>query len=180
MLCVVAVQLIYGLIDKKILEFFNKFLEVRKIPGLGILLVLVSLYLIGLIVSNILGRQLFKLIETITQRIPFIKSIYGVGKHLSQTFSVDGSEKTFKKAVLVKIDQKECWIPAFVMSSVENPKTKEELFFVFIATAPNPVSGFVIVVKSSQIIDPGWTVEEGLKIILSLGIIAPKDIKLVS
>ena len=57
LLCVFAVQLLYTLIDKRVLEFLSKFFEVRKIPGLGILLVLILLYFIGLVVSNIIGNQ---------------------------------------------------------------------------------------------------------------------------
>ncbi|OGX28076.1 MAG: hypothetical protein A2705_01185 [Omnitrophica WOR_2 bacterium RIFCSPHIGHO2_01_FULL_52_10] len=88
LLCVLAVRLLYVLIDQRVMGFLGNFYAVRKIPGLGILLLLVSLYFIGLIVSNIRGRRLLRLLESISQRIPFIKTIYGVGKQLSQGLSV--------------------------------------------------------------------------------------------
>ena len=179
LLCALAMQLLYVLIDKKIMGFLGKFLEVRHIPGFGILLVLICLYLIGLIVSNIMGRQLFKFIEGISQRIPLIKVIYGVGKQLSQSLSVADQEKqAFKKAVLVKIDNSGLMVPAFVMGSMINRKTDEEFLFVLVPTAPTPASGFVLVVKSSQTVDPGWSVEECLKIIVSVGIVSPKETKM--
>ena len=143
-LCTLAIQLLYVLIDKKIMEFLGKFFEIRHIPGSGILLVLISLFLIGLLVSNIIGRQFLKFIEGISQRIPLIKVIYGVGKQLSQSLSVADEEKqAFKKAVLVKIDNSGLMVPAFVMGSMINRKTDEEFLFVLVPTAPTPASGIL-------------------------------------
>jgi uncharacterized membrane protein len=178
LLCVFAIQLLYVLIDKRIMGFLDNFIEIRQIPGLGIFLVLVCLYLIGLIVSNIIGHQFFRFIEGISQRIPLIKTIYGIGKQLSQSLSsVDQEKQAFKKAVLVKINNDGLMVPGFVMGTLMNKKTNEEFLFVLTPTAPTPGSGFVLVVKASQTVDPGWTVEECLKAIVSVGIVAPKEIK---
>ena len=178
LLCAVALQLLYVLIDKRVMGLLDHFIEIRHIPGLGILLVLVTLYFMGLIVSNIVGHQFFRFIEWISQRIPFIKTIYGVGKQLSHGLSVvDGDKQAFKKAVLVKLGSDGAMIPAFVMNSLIDHKTKEEFLFVLAPTAPTPGSGFVLVVKASQTVDPGWTVEECLKAIVSVGIVSPKEIK---
>lgn len=176
LLCFLAVYLLYIIIDQRVVGFLNNFFAVRQIPGLGILLVLVSLYLIGLIVSNILGHRILRLLESIPQRIPFIKTIYGVGKQLSQGLSVvDGEKQAFQKAVLVRLNKDGLWVPAFVTGSIKNPVTKEEFLFLLIPTAPTPASGFVFVVKASETVDPGWSVEECLKAIVSVGIITPKE-----
>ncbi|MDO8580937.1 MAG: DUF502 domain-containing protein [Candidatus Omnitrophota bacterium] len=178
LLCVFALQLLYVLIDKRVMGFLSQFVEVRQIPGLGLLLVLVSLYLIGLIVSNILGRQLLHFFERITERIPFIKTIYGVGKQLSHGLSIaDGEKQAFKKAILIKLENTGLLVPAFVTGSIVHSETKEEYLFVLTPTAPNPASGFIFVVKASQAIDPGWSIEDCLKAIVSVGIISPKDLK---
>jgi len=175
-LCVFVITLVYNLIDKNIMEFLEKFVKIRQIPGLGILLLLLTLYLVGLIVSNIIGRQFFKILESISERIPFVKVIYGAGKQLAQGLSVaDGQSKAFKKALLVKV-REEIWVPAFLMNSKINTKTGEELLFVLIPTSPTPGSGFVAMVRASETIDPGWTVEECLKAIVSVGIIVPEKI----
>lgn len=175
LLCALAVQLLYVLIDKKIMGFLENFVQIRQIPGLGILILLIFLYFLGLIVSNIIGRQFFKFLESVTQRIPLIKSIYGIGKQLSQSLSVAESEKqAFKKAVLVKVGSDGLMVPAFVMNSLIDPTSKEEYFTVLAPTAPTPGSGFVLVVKKSETVDPGWTVEECLKAVVSVGIILPK------
>lgn len=178
LLCTIALQLLYVLIDKKVVGFVNDFVAIRHIPGLGILLVLVALYLLGLILSNIVGHQFLRFIESISQRIPLIKTVYSVGKQLSQSLSaVDSEKQAFKKAVLVKVNDSGLMVPAFVMNSLVNRQTNEEYLFVLAPTAPTPGSGFVLVVKASQTVDPGWTVEECLKAIVSVGIVSPKDIK---
>ncbi|MBP9854830.1 MAG: DUF502 domain-containing protein [Candidatus Omnitrophica bacterium] len=178
LLCYFAIQLLYVLIDKRIMGFLEKFIEIRKIPGLGILLLLISLYFIGLLVSNFMGRQFLKFIEKITERIPLVKTIYGIGKQLSQSLSsVDSDKQAFKKAVLIKLNDDKLMVPAFVTGTLKSQETNEEYFFVLAPTAPTPGSGFALVVKASQIVDPGWTVEECLKAVVSVGIVAPKEIK---
>lgn len=176
LLCAVSIQLLYTLIDKKIMVFLGQYFAVRQIPGLGILLLLASLYLTGLILSNILGREFLKFVDKISVKIPIIGSIYSVGKQLTQSFSVDEPNQAFKKAILVKLNQDEVWTPGFVMNSIVNAKTKENMLFVYIPTVPTPTGGFVFIVKESQTMDPGWTVEECLKVIVSMGIISPKQI----
>ncbi len=176
LLCVLAVRLLYVLIDQKVVGFLSNFFAVRKIPGMGILLLLAALYFIGLVVSNILGHRVLRLFESITAKIPFIKTIYGVGKQLSQGLSVvDGEKQAFQKAVLVRLSKDGLWVPAFVMSSIKNRDTQEEFLFVLIPTSPTPASGFVFVVRASETTDPGWSVEECLKAIVSVGIITPKE-----
>lgn len=178
LLCFFAIQLLYVLIDKKVVAFLDGFLPIRHVPGLGIFLLLVALYFIGLTVSNFIGHQLLKILENVTQRIPLIKTVYGVGKQLSQSLGdVESEKKAFKKAILVKINNDGLMVPGFVMGSLASPKTGEQFLFVLAPTAPTPGSGFVLVVKESQTIDPGWTIEECLKAIVSVGIVAPKEIR---
>lgn len=177
LLCALAVRLLYVLIDKKIITLLDKVVKIRHIPGLGILLVLVSLYFIGLIVSNLVGRRVLRIIETISQKIPILKTIYSAGKQISQSLSAVGDERqAFKKAVLVKLDDRGVFVPGFVMSKMTERNTGEEMLTVLIPTSPTPQSGFVLVVRASQVIDPGWTVEECLKASISMGIITPKQV----
>src|SRR5262249_29943337 len=147
-----------------------------NIPGLGLLLVLTCLYVVGLTVSNVLGRQLFLLIEYITNRIPIIKAIYQVGKQLSESLSVTGGKKAFQKALLIDCNNNGVWTVAFVTGTVKDEKTREDLLRMFVPTVPNPTTGFVFLVKPSQTIDPQWTVEEALKMVVSAGIISPAQI----
>jgi uncharacterized membrane protein len=172
-----AIKLLYVLIDKRVMAFLDKFIEVRQIPGLGILLVLVCLYFIGMIVSNVIGRQVFHFIERISQQIPIIKAVYQVGKQLSEGLSATGGKDAFKKVLLVDCNGNGIWTVGFVAGSILDQRTGGNLLRVFIPTAPNPTTGFVFVVKEEQTLDPNWTVEEGLKMVVSGAIISPREIR---
>lgn len=176
-LSVVAIQLLYVLIDKRIMVFLNDFIEVRKIPGLGILLLLICLYFIGLIVTNVVGRRFLHLIERISQRIPVIKAIYQVGKQFSEGLSSVEDKQVFKKVLLVNWNNNGVWAVAFVAGRIIDQHTGESMLRVFVPHVPSPTTGFIFVVKESQTIDPGWTAEEAIKMIVSGAIIAPKEIK---
>ena len=177
LLSITAIQLLYVLIDKRVMVFLDKFIEVRQIPGLGILLVLICLYLIGLIVSNVVGKQIFHFIGRITERIPVIKAIYQVGKQLSESLSANEGKQAFKKAVLIDCLPGGVWTVAFITGTIKDENTGEELLRIFVPTVPNPTTGFIFLVKASQTIDPGWSVEEAVKMIVSAGIISPSQFK---
>ncbi len=176
LLSILAVKLLYELIDKRVMAFIDDFVNVRQIPGLGILLVLVCLYLIGLIVSNVIGRQIFNLIERVTKRIPVIKAIYQVGQQLTEGLSVAEGKQAFQKALLVDCNNTGVWTVAFVTGRTVEEDSGIEMLRMFVPTVPNPTTGFVFVVRPDQTKDPGWTVEEALKMIVSAGIISPARI----
>ena len=177
LLCVTAIRLLYILIDKQIMHFLAQFIDIRQIPGLGILLLLVTLYFIGLIFSNVAGRQILKFIDGVTERIPIIKFIYGVGKQFSDTLSETGTQKqAFKKAVLVNSFNGNGWMLGFVTGSMRD-LNGDELLKVYVPAVPHPFTGIVFIVKPSQTLDCGWTVEEALKMIVTAGIISPEQIK---
>jgi uncharacterized membrane protein len=175
-----AIRLLYVLIDRRVMAFLERFFAVRKVPGLGILLVLVCLYFIGMIVSNVLGRKFFRLVELISQRIPVIKAVYRVGKQVSEGLSGVGEKQVFKKVLLVDWNNNGVWAVAFVAGEIIDKRTGETMFRVFVPHVPTPVTGFIFVVKRSQTIDPGWTVEEAIKMIVSGAIVSPEEIKAVS
>ena len=176
LLSILAVKLLYVLIDKRVVAFIEDFVPVRHIPGLGILLVLVCLYFIGLTVSNVLGRQVFHLIEHVTKRIPVIKAIYQVGKQLSESLSITEGKQAFQKALLIDCNNSGVWTVAFVTGTIKHQSTGEEFYRMFVPTVPNPTTGFIFLVKPSQTVDPGWTVEEALKMVVSAGIISPPNL----
>ncbi|MBF0483141.1 MAG: DUF502 domain-containing protein [Candidatus Omnitrophica bacterium] len=170
-----AVKLCYVLIDKKVMSLLDRFVDIRQIPGLGILLVLIFLYLIGLIVSNFMGKQLFHFIEWISQRIPIVNSVYQVGKQLSKSFSGEGKEQSFKKVLLARWSG--VWAIVFVAGKIEDKQTGKTLLRVFMPHVPNPAAGFIFLVEEKDTIDPGWTNEEAIKMVVSASVIAPEQIQ---
>lgn len=180
LLCAGAIYLLYNLIDKQVMKFLAHFIDIRQIPGLGILLLLITLYFIGLVFSNVIGRQIFRLIDSITERIPLIKAIYGIGKQISDTLSIADPEKqAFKKAILVNPFSSTGWMLGFVIGNIKD-ENNEDLYKVFVPAVPHPLTGIIFIVKPSQTLDCGWSVEEALKMVLSVGIISPGTIKKVN
>ena len=174
-----AIRLLYVLIDKRVMGYLDHYFKVRQIPGLGILLVLVCLYLIGMVVSNVVGRQFFRFLEGLSRRIPVIKAVYQVGKQLSEGLAGVEDKQAFKKVLLVSWNNDGVWAIGFVAGKFVDQRTGENMLRIFVPHVPSPTTGFVFIVKESQTIDPGWTMEEGIKLIVSGGIISPKEIKKV-
>lgn len=171
-----VVQFIYVMIDQRVTRFIEKFIGF-SIPGLGILLVLVVLYLLGLIASNLLGKQIFSLIEKISERIPLVRTTYQVGKQISQSLGHE-DKQLFKRVVLVRYLNADALTIGFVTGTLTDEREPGVTFLkVFVPTPPNPTSGTMIVVREQDARDPGWTVEEGLKTVISGGIIGPEVLK---
>ena len=173
-LSIIVIRVIYVMIDRGIIDALAKVIGYR-IPGLGIVLVLVLLYFLGLITSNVLGRRIFYLFENIFQRIPIIKMAYQVGKQISTTLSLP-EKQVFKKAVLVSFFNPGQQVIGFVTGTVMDEKNQQPLLKIFIPTVPNPTSGFLVLMKESDTVDPGWSVDEAMKTVISGGIIGPEII----
>lgn len=174
-LSVLVIQLLYVNIDKRVVRLVDQTIGF-SFPGLGIILSLVALYLLGFIASNIVGKKIFGLIEEITERLPFIKTTYQVGKQLADTLSLPGKE-VFKRAVLVDYLKPGIWTIGFVTGKIIDRKYNDEVLLkVFVPTPPNPTSGTMVVVKESETRDPGWTIEEAIRAVISGGIIGPEEI----
>lgn len=149
------------------------------IPGMealiGIALVVSVLLLTGFIASNFLGRQLLQLGEEILEHIPLVRSVYSGAKQISETmFSKKG--KSFRKVVLIRYPQKDTWSLAFQTSDTLgelNAKVPGNMISVFVPTTPNPTSGFLLMVPTEDVIELEMTVDEALKMIISLGVIVP-------
>lgn len=171
-----AIMFLYSAIDRRAVVVVKKFIGF-SFPGLGILLVLVSLYILGLIASNVVGRQLFGLIEKVTHRIPLIRTTYKVGRQLGVTLSLPEGQ-VFKKAVLVDYLKPGIWTIGFVTGAVVDSKNNNEKFLkVFVPTPPNPMTGTMILVRESNTRDPGWSIEEALNAVLSGGILGPEILR---
>jgi uncharacterized membrane protein len=171
-LSIFIIHLLYVGIDQRVTGVIERFFG-ASIPGLGIILVVTILYLLGFIASNIAGRKLFSLLELIVRRIPLINTTYQVGKQLSTTLSLPEGQ-VFKRSVLVEYLKPGMWTVGFVTGTiVDRSQNNEILLKVYIPTPPLPTSGTMVLVREVQTRDPGWTVEEAMKVVISGGIIGP-------
>jgi uncharacterized membrane protein len=146
-----------------------------RIPGLGLLLVLLLFYFVGLAASHWTGRQVFRLIEMATTRLPLIKTIYSLGKKLAEAFSLP-EQQAFQRVVLIEYFRPGVWTVAFVTGSIFDHRSGQKLLKLFIPTTPNPTSGFVALVPESQARFVPWSTEEAIKAVISGGIIGPEEI----
>jgi uncharacterized membrane protein len=175
-LCFFSVKILYTTIDRRFTPMVEKIFDFT-FPGLGLLLAVVTLYLLGLIASNVIGKQFFGLIEGIANRLPLIRTIYQVGRQLIVTLSLP-EKQVFKRAVLAEYLKPGIWTIGFVTGTITDKKSNDEaLLKVFVPTPPNPTSGTVVAVKESQTRDPGWSIEEALKYVISAGVIGPTEIR---
>ena len=171
-LSIFVVHLIYVGIDRRATGVIERFLGI-SIPGLGIILVFLILYLMGFIASNIAGRKLFSFLEYLVRRIPLINTTYQVGKQLSTTLSLP-EKQLFKRPVLVEYLKPGMWTVGFVTGTiVDRSRDNEILLKVYIPTPPIPTSGTMVLVRKAQTRNPGWTIEEAMKVVISGGIIGP-------
>ena len=151
-----------------------------RIWGLGVVLTLVILLVTGMIVANLVGRKLVSLGEHLLDRIPLVRSIYSGVKQVMETM-LAGSGKSFRSVVLVEYPRKDMWTLAFLtgergVKEMED-KTGRELSHIFVPTTPNPTSGFFLVLPSSDVIVLDMSIDDGLKMIMSAGVVVPKEQK---
>jgi len=150
-----------------------------NIPGLGVIVSALVVFITGMVVANLFGRQIIRLWEAILGRIPLVRAIYSGVKQLLETL-VSPSGKSFRKVVLVEYPRRDSWSLAFQTSEdlgeVED-KLSNNALAVFIPTTPNPTSGFLLFVPREDIIELDMSVDEGLKMLLSLGIVVPESKK---
>ncbi|MEM7283350.1 MAG: DUF502 domain-containing protein [Pseudomonadota bacterium] len=163
------------LIPPKYRDFEMFGITVFEIPGLGVVLTLVLLLVTGLIAANFLGRRIVAFGESLLVRVPFVSSIYSSAKQVAETLLADNGE-SFKKVLLVEYPRKGLWSLGFQTSSdlkeIQTLSTEPRVC-VFIPTTPNPTSGFIIMVPTTQVRALSMSVDDALKMIISLGVVVP-------
>ena len=134
---------------------------------------LVVIFIIGLVVSNVVGKRLFTFFERIMEKVPLINTIYTSSRQIMQTLTMPG-KRSFKQVVLIEYPRKGLWTLAFV-TAYSKSKSGKQYVHIFLPTTPNPTSGFMLFVKEKDVKPSGLTVEEGLKTLISGGMIAPDN-----
>ncbi|HCU53347.1 MAG TPA: hypothetical protein DIC36_03385 [Gammaproteobacteria bacterium] len=147
------------------------------IPGLGLLLSGVVLFITGMVVTNLFGSSMVKLWEQLLARIPVVRAIYSASKQLTETL-FSGKGKSFRRVVMVRFPHPGVWTVAFVTGEgmrEGNDKTGKDLVNVFVPTTPNPTGGYFLMVPREDIIELDMSVDAGIKLILSAGAVVPED-----
>jgi uncharacterized membrane protein len=145
------------------------------IPGLGVVLTVLTVFVTGVLAANIIGQQLVKFWEGVLARIPVVNSIYTGVKQVSDTLFAPGGQ-AFRKAVLVQWPGPGMWTIAFLTGrpggDVAN-HLKGDYVSVYVPTTPNPTGGYFVMVPRANVIELNMSVDEALKYIISMGVAAP-------
>ncbi|MEX2356014.1 MAG: DUF502 domain-containing protein [Thermaerobacterales bacterium] len=144
-------------------------------PGFGLLLTLAVVFGTGLLTTHLLGRRLIGLAEDIVGRLPLVSGIYGTVRQLVDAFTRQGSN--FQRVVLIEYPRKGVWSLALVTADSQGEvqaQTQVETVNVFVPTTPNPTSGFLLMVPKSDIVPLQMSVQEGLRLIISGGVVMPE------
>ncbi len=178
-----VLNLIIGTLDQSLLllppDLQPEALFGYHLPGFGTVVTLLIILLTGLVTRNIIGTRLLRLWELLLQRIPVVNSIYSSVKQVSDTL-LSSSGNAFRKALLVQYPHAGSWTIAF-QTGVPGGDVKNHLsgdyVSVYVPTTPNPTSGFFLLYRREDVIELEMSVDEALKYIVSMGVVAPPPSK---
>ena len=151
-------------------------LEYGYFPGYGLIATLVGATVIGAFVKGFFGRYFISLGEKIVSHMPVIRSIYATIKQISQAV-LDKKSSSFREVGLIEYPRAGIWTVCFITGSATGEiqeKTSKEVLNVFVPTTPNPTSGFLLFVPKKDIKILDMSVESGIKMVVSAGVISPK------
>lgn len=170
-----------GIMDQSLLLLPEKWhphtLFGMDIPGFGVIVTFAIVFLTGIIATNFFGMQIIMLWEKILQRLPVVKSIYSSVKQVSDTLFSD-SGNAFRKAVLVQFPREGAWTIAFLTGTPGGDVVHHldgDYVSVFVPTTPNPTGGYFLMMPKSDVIELEMSVDEALKYIISMGVVAPAN-----
>lgn len=146
------------------------------IPGLGVVVAFLILLATGVVAANFFGARLIRAWEAVLGRIPFVKSIYSSVKQVSDTLLSDKGQ-AFRKALLVEFPRPGSWTIAFqtgAPAAAVAPYLAGEHVSVYVPTTPNPTGGYFLMLPREQVRELDMTVDEALKYIISMGVVAPR------
>lgn len=148
-----------------------------SLPGLGLLVILAFLTLVGMLAAGLAGRTLVRLGERLLSRMPVVRSVYGALKQIFETVLAQKS-KSFREVVLIEYPRRGIGAIGFVTGPTGGEvqaRAGEELVNVFLPTTPNPTSGFLLFVPKKDLVHLDMTIEQGIKMVISGGIVSPSD-----
>jgi uncharacterized membrane protein len=146
-----------------------------SLPGLGLLIMLAFLTLVGMLTAGLAGRTLVRMGERLLSRMPVIRSVYSTLKQIFETILAQKS-RSFREVVLVEYPRRGLGAIGFVTGPTGGEiqaRSKDELVNVFLPTTPNPTSGFLLFVPKNDLVHLDMTIEEGIKLVISGGIVTP-------
>ncbi|MEQ8397158.1 DUF502 domain-containing protein [Thalassobaculum sp.] len=147
------------------------------VPGLGVVVAVVFLTLVGSLTAGLVGRWVVRLTDRMMQRMPVVRNVHSALKQILETVLAQQSN-AFRKVVLVEYPRRGMWALGFLTGETVGEVqhlTEDDVLNVFLPTTPNPTSGFLLFVPRDEVFVLSMTVEEGIKMVVSGGIVTPPD-----
>lgn len=173
------IRVLFRMIDSMLGPTVNQLLSATglhfMIPGIGFILTILIIFAVGLASTNVIGRKLFLKFEIFLNSIPLVKSIYSGAKQVIHTIST-AKKAAFSRVVLVQFPRNGIYTIGFITSEAKGEVqeiTKEDVINVFIPTVPNPTTGFFLMIPRNDITPLKMSIEDGIKLIISGGIVVP-------
>lgn len=146
------------------------------VPGIGVVITLLVIFVTGVVVANFLGSKLVRIWDAMINRIPLVRTVHAGVKQLLQTiFSPSG--QSFRKVHLVQYPREGMWTLAFqtgdALKMIEEMTGGESMVSLYVPTTPNPTSGFLLMVPRKDVIELNISVDQALKFVISLGVVQP-------
>ena len=142
------------------------------IPGLGFVLTFIILWVVGALAANVVGRSLWQFARETLEGLPLVRTIYAPIQQLMETLTSPG-KAGFEKVVLVEYPRTGMWTLGFLAGDVPREDEVAPAHSIFVPTAPNPTTGFMLIVPPDQLRPTELGVEEALKMIVSAGVVVP-------
>lgn len=162
---------------EQLVEYVPHITWLYHMPGFGLILLLAVLLVTGVLAANIFGQRLLRYWEGLMNRIPIVRNVYSSVKQVSDTL-FSGTGQAFSKAVLVRFPHQGAWTIAFLTGMpADNIATAidGEHINVYVPTTPNPTSGYFIMVRRDDVIELEMSVDDALKYVISMGVVAPGE-----
>jgi len=167
-----VLHLLFTTVDGIISPVFDRVLG-QHIPGLGFLSMIALILFVGVVSRNLIGRGLMKFLEAIIGKLPLARVIYAAVKDLTTSFSPSSKGRSFKDVVLIEYPRRGLATIGFATNhfTIEGGVPSKEMVSVYIPNPPNPTSGILILVPKEEVQVLDISVEQGLKLVLSGGIV---------
>jgi uncharacterized membrane protein len=179
-LTIYLVALVVNLIDEKIVPLIPVHYNPETylpfaIPGIGVLIMVVVLTLIGWLTTGLVGRTIVRVGEHLLDRMPIVRTIYSALKQIFETVFTQNS-RAFRDVVLISYPRQGCWALGFATGTTKGEvqdAIQDEVVNVFLPTTPNPTSGYLLFLPKKDVIFLDMTVEQGIKLVISGGVVTP-------
>ncbi len=149
-------------------------------PGLGVVLSLLLLLATGLVAANVFGKRVIALWEAVLRRIPLVRTIHSAAKNFLEMV-LSGQHGSFSKVLLIEYPRRGVYCIGFQTSSTVGQLERhfdEKCVCVFVPTTPNPTSGFLVLAPENELIELDMSVEDAIKLVVSVGVVVPDPSKL--